>query len=119
MKTNDLSDIKKILMDHENRISIIEGKRAGTKRTTAESKAWYKPGSTIEKVVLLVGEGFFNKTKTLTELIQKLKSKDYHMKASDLTLPMRKIVRNGVLDKTKTTSDGVVSKVWLYVKPRG
>ena len=116
MKIKTINDIQKILIDHEKRISQIE--KPKEKGNPVKSKEWYRPGSTIEKVVLLINEGFFNKTKTITELIAKLKSKDYHMNSSDLTLPMRKIVRKGLLEKTKTNSDNSVSKVWVYVKSK-
>lgn len=110
----NLKQINKILQDHEKRISALE-KRVVSK-SILKAKNWYKPGSTIEKIVILTGEGFFNQPKSLKEIISKLKEKDYHLKASDLTLPLRKVVRKGLLRKTKKMPDGAVSKKWLYVK---
>lgn len=109
-----IEEIKKLLRDHEKRISALENK--GIPKITSKTKKWYKPGSTIEKIVILIEEGFFSKPKSLKDIISKLKTKDYHLEASDLTLPLRKIVRKGLFEKTKDMPDGTVSNKWLYVK---
>ena len=113
-RSKELSKIFKILENHEQRISALEGK----KETNLKSKAkmWYKPGSTIKKIVLLIENGFFNAPHSIGEIISELKTKDYHLKAPDLTLPLRKIVRKGLLARTKKRADGSTSKSWLYVK---
>jgi hypothetical protein len=113
-KERELSKIFKILDDHEKRILALEGKR--TLKPTSKNEKWYNPGSTIEKVVLLIEDGFFNIPRSMGDIVSELKTKDYHMESSDLTLPLRKIVRKGLLRKTKTRSDGSPSKNWLYVK---
>ena len=107
-------EINKILQDHEQRISALENK--GISKKVLGTESWYKPGSTIGKIVALIKEGFFKDPKGLKEIISRLKEKDYHLKASDLTLPLRKMVRKGLLRKTKQLPGGVVSKKWLYVK---
>ncbi|GAH54917.1 unnamed protein product [marine sediment metagenome] len=106
--------IIKILQDHEKRISALE-KRSASK-TILKAKSWYKPGSTIEKIVILIKEGFFNQPKSIKEIISGLKEKDYHLKASGLTLPLRRVVRKGLFRKTKKMASGAVSKKWLYAK---
>ncbi|MBL7060500.1 MAG: hypothetical protein ISS13_01550 [Actinobacteria bacterium] len=100
--------------NHEKRITAIEGKK--TSKSTSKNGKWYKPSSTIEKVVLLAEEGFFNVPRNIGKIVSELKTKDYHLKASDLTLPLRKIVRKGILRRTNTKSDGSSSKNWLYMK---
>jgi hypothetical protein len=111
---SDLGKIIKILQDHEKRITAIEKKNAP--QITLRANSWYKSGSTIEKIVILIREGFFNQPKGLKETISELETRDYRLKASDLTLPLRKVVRKGLLRKTKKRSDGTISKKWLYVK---
>jgi uncharacterized protein (UPF0335 family) len=113
-KENGASKIFKILQDHEKRLAALEGKKFA--KTKEKAKTWYKQGSTIEKIILLIEEGFFNIPHTIKEIIAELKTKDYHMKASDLTLPLRKIVRKGLLKKIKRNADGSPSKNWLYMK---
>lgn len=108
----DLKEINKILQDHERRLSILEKKE----EIVDKKESWYKSGGTADKLVKLISEGFFNKPKNLTEIISELETKDYHLKASDLTLPLRRIVRKGLLRKTKKMADGTISKKWLYVK---
>lgn len=108
----DLKQINKILQDHERRLSILEKKE----KIVAKKGSWYKPGGTVDKLIKLISEGFFDKPKNLTEIISELETKDYHLKASDLTLPLRRVVRKGLLGKTKKMANGVVSKRWLYVK---
>lgn len=107
-------EIRKILENHEKRISTLEGRK--TVKTDKGVKTWYKKGSTIEKIVLLINEGFFNESRSISNIISKLKTKDYHLRAPDLTLPLRKIVRKGLLTRTKKNDDGSLSKNWRYKK---
>ena len=88
------------------------------KPTTKISSAysWYQKGSTIEKIWSLNEESFFDQPKTIKEIVEKLTEKDFHFKASDLTLPLRNIVRNGKLKKTKDLPNGQKSKTWMYTK---
>jgi hypothetical protein len=108
----DIKEINKILQDHERRLSVLENK----KKVVDKKEAWYKPGSTVDKLVKLISEGFFNKPKSIKEIISKLKERDFHLEASDLTLPLRKVVRKNLLEKTKQLGNGGVSKKWLYRK---
>ena len=114
VKARNLNEILKVLKDHENRIRALEGKKKASKMSGA--KTWYRPGSTIDKVMGLVKEGFFKTPRSISEIISELESRDYHLKAPDLTLPLRKIVRKGFLKRTKKKADGSSSKTWLYVK---
>lgn len=109
-----LEDMKMLLKNHENRIAKLESKQKPIARLT--TKSWYNAGSTVEKILSLLDTGFFNSPRTIADIIEELKSKDFHFKASDLTLPLRKIVRKGVLDKTKKKTDGTVSSRWMYKK---
>jgi len=83
---------------------------------TSSVTSWYQKGSTIEKIWSLNEDSFFDQPKTIKEIVGKLREKDYHFKASDLTLPLRNIVRNGKLRKTKDLPNGQKSKNWIYVK---
>lgn|SRR3989344_5166765 len=115
MKRNREQTIKEVnilLQDHEHRITILENK----KKNVNKKESWYKSGSTIDKLAKLIPEGFFNNPKSLKEIIYKLKERDFHLKASDLTLPLRKMVRKGLLKKTKQLPNDTVSKIWLYKK---
>lgn len=78
--------------------------------------SWYQKGSTIEKIWSLNEDNFLDQPKTIKEIVGKLTEKDYHFKASDLTLPLRNIVRNGKLKKTKDLPNGQKSNKWMYVK---
>ena len=108
----DLKEINKILHDHERRLIELENK----KKTVDKKASWYKPGSTIDKLVKLISEGFFNSPKSIKEIISGLKERDFRLNASDLTLPLRRVVRKGLLKKTKQLPGGAVSKKWLYKK---
>jgi len=110
----NLRRIIKTLQDHEKRILALEKK--GAPKIILKTKNWYSSGSTIEKIAILIKENFFNQPRNLTEIISEFKTKDYHLKASDLTLPLRKVVRKGLLIKTKKMLDGALSQKWLYVK---
>ncbi len=112
----ELNKINEVLKDHERRISRLEGTKQN-KRVKDEA-AWYLPGSTIEKIVVLINEGVFDNPKSIKQITSEFENKDYHLKASDLTLPLRKIVRKELLRRTKVKEDGLASKIWLFVKPK-
>lgn len=109
-----LSDILKRLDDHEKRLSAIEGKKSVIK--VEKGKSWYRQGSTSEKVVNLINQGIFDTPYSISSIISELETRDYHLKPADLTLPLRTIVRKGLLKRTKKAADGSISKKWLYVK---
>jgi len=103
--------------DNEKRITGLEAKLYGTTKapksphsTEADSKMWYKPNGTPAKLVGLVNEKFFDTPKTLNEAVVQFEAKDYHFKLSDLTLPVRQLVRHGLLRREKK------GKHWAYVK---
>jgi hypothetical protein len=114
MALNQFQELKKVLDNHERRILALEGK--GEKRVFTGEKKWYKPGSTIERILSLLNEGFFNTPHTIAQIIEEFKTKDYHPTPSDLTLPLRRIVRKGLLKRTRTNSDGSSSKKLMYIK---
>lgn len=109
----EFEKIWKKLGEIENKIS---GKAPPKVKISKKSKTedWYKPGSTIHKIITLIENGAFDKPISISSIVEKLKTMDYHLKSSDLTLPLRKIVRNGLLKKTKDKEDGSKSKNWLY-----
>ena len=110
-------EIKKKFETIEKRLDVLEGKKVSTTKEQKEKEVtWYKKVSTIHKIVILLNESFFDKPKTISEIVEELKSKDYHLKASDLTLPLRRIVRKSLLTRTKKNSDGSETKNWMYVK---
>ncbi len=120
MNNEESSHIEDRIEKLEKRVAILEQKLNSKGKRGAKAKlktnTWYKPGSTIGKIVLLIEEGFFDTPHTMSEIIFELKEKDYHLKPSDLTFPMRRIVRNGLLKRTKKKTDGTLSKKWLYVR---
>jgi hypothetical protein len=102
----------------EKRLDILESKKniIQTEQAEGKDKKGYKKGSTIDRIITLVNEGVFDKPKKITEIIAELKLKDYHLKASDLTLPLRRIVRKNILERTKKYPDNSESKKWMYIK---
>jgi hypothetical protein len=110
-------EIRKRFEENERRLEGLETKLYGTAKspvkeatsTKAESKAWYKPEGTVAKLVGLRSEKFFDEPKTLNDVATKFKAKDYHFKLSDLTLPIRQLVRHGLLRREKKGGK------WAYV----
>jgi hypothetical protein len=107
-------NFKKILEDHERRITALESKEISQEET--QKLDWYRPGSTTDKVVMLVHSGFFKTAQSLSDILNELQRRDYHLQASDLTLPIRRIVRKGLLKKTKELPDGSRIKKWHYIQ---
>jgi hypothetical protein len=110
----NLKEIDKVLQEHEARLAVLEGRKKADIKNKVQS--WYKPGSTIDKIVDLITNRFFDEPRTIGDIISELKTRDFHLKASDLTLPLRKIVRKDMLRKTKKYTNGSSSKKWLYTK---
>ena len=108
-------DIIKMVQDHERRISALENKRAGAlsrghASSAIENKSWYKKDSTIAKLIGLLNEGFFDTHRTLADQVKQFETKDYHFKAADLTLPVRRLVRRNMLKREK------IGGKWAYIK---
>jgi len=111
-------EVRKRFEAIEKRLNILEKKTKKVLDIKQKEKGGlrYKKGSTIHKILTLKEEGFFDNPKTISEIVAELKSKDYHLKAPDLTLPLRRIVRKSILIRTKKNSDGSESKNWMYIK---
>lgn len=102
---------------YEGEIELRKSNFSTKKKSKSVDLTWYKKGSTIEKIIYLIKEGFFDKNRTINDIVNQLKTKDFHLKQSDLTLPLRKIVRKELLKRTKDLPDGAKSKQWTYIKP--
>ncbi|MEM3172917.1 MAG: hypothetical protein QXE82_05195 [Candidatus Nitrosotenuis sp.] len=100
---------------YEGEVDLKKQRTKPQKPDSKGAKNWYRSGSTIEKIITLIEEEFFNQNRTVGDIIKKLKSKDYHFKSPELTLPLRNIVRRGLLEKTKDLPDGTKSKNWTYI----
>jgi len=101
----------------EKRLDAFEGKTTHVHKEQKENNLLeHKEGSTAHKILILKNENFFDKPKSISEIVGELKSKDYHLKASDLTLPLRKIVRKNILIRTKRNPIGSEYKNWMYLQ---
>jgi len=103
-------------INYEGQIELKPGKPAQVGTTEQEESTEFRPGTTAEKIINLFNEGFFEKNRTISDIVNELKSRDYHYKSTDLTLPLRRIVRKQILKKTKELSDEKKSKQWTYVE---
>lgn len=103
---------------YEGEMQLAKNGNVKSAKTKSKStgSTWYKKGSTTEKIIALIDEKFFEQNRTVGDIIEKLKSKDYHFKSSELTMSLRIIVRKELLKKTKDLSDGTKSKQWTYVR---
>lgn len=108
--TDDLGKIYEGMMD------LSDGKNKNIKIRPTDAKLPYKKGSVSDRIMKLINGGFFANNKTINDIIKELKSSDYHYKPADLTNPLRRIVRKGLLKKTKTLLNGTESKKWTFIK---
>ncbi len=88
---------------------------ASTHRESTKSSG-FKKGSVADNLNQLIESGYFDQNRTIRDMIDELKSKDVHYEPSDLTRPLRTLVRSGRLKKTKNLPDGTKSKKWTYIK---
>jgi len=84
-----------------------------------QKKNLIREGSTSNKISELISEGFFDTNRTISDIVAELKTHDYHFKSTGLTLPLRTLVRNKMLKKTKELPDKTTSKHWTYVRKNG
>jgi hypothetical protein len=119
---NDKMKIKITLTDndgtiYEREVELVKKIQANVNQEEFKSNQhWYRSGSTTEKLIKLMEEGFFNENRTIKDIIIKLKSQDYHFEPKDLTMQLRSIVRKELLKKTKELPDGTKLKKWTYIK---
>ena len=106
---------------YEGEFELEKNQKSTSKQTVikSEKKISIKRGSTSDKISSLMDEGFFDTNRTISDIVNELKSHDYHFKSTDLTLPLRTLVRNNMLKKTKELPDKTLSKHWMYVKKNG
>lgn len=74
-----------------------------------------KKGSVADNLNQLIEDEYFDQNRTIRDMIDELKSKDIHYEPSDLTRPLRTLVRSGRLKKTKNLPDGTKSGRWTYI----
>lgn len=105
MTNAELEKIKKLLEDHENRITTLEGtnKRKKMKRTGSKEGAY---GYLLE----LRDDGFFDKPKTLKEIVTELARLGHYYKSTSLTNPLQRLIIQKKLGRI-----GKRGK-WQYVK---
>lgn len=97
--------IKKILDEHEERISKLE-KALGHKKQIKEKKS-PSVASLIEE---FKDEGFFNQPKTLKEIRAELAKNNYHYSITSLTNPLQRLTRQKILGRLLENGK------WAYVK---
>lgn len=92
-----------------------QGKAQLNQNLQTRKKTWYKKGSTTEKIINLIEDGKFDEPMAIHDIIKALQTKDYHMKASDLTPGLRRLVRRNILKRSQPHVDPKPYK-WRYTK---
>lgn len=106
---------------HEGEFELEKNQKSNSKQTVtkSEKKFLIKTGSTTDKISTLIDAEFFDTNRTISDIVNELKSHDFHFKSTDLTLPLRNLVRNNMLKKTKELPNNRLSKYWTYVSRNG
>ncbi|MDH3764575.1 MAG: hypothetical protein OER82_02040 [Nitrosopumilus sp.] len=104
---------------YEGEIQLEKNQKSKIVSKPAQKKGIIRVGSTSDKISELISEEFFDVNRTISDIVTELKTHDYHFKSPALTLPLRTLVRNKMLKKTKDLPDGVKSKHWTYVRKNG
>lgn len=99
----EINEIKKILKDHEKRISILEGK------TTAGKQKSQKLDSIGGLIVELKKDDFFKNPKTFNEIQKELQRRGHYYNRTSLSKPLLSLV------KKKTIGRIGKKKNWKYV----
>jgi hypothetical protein len=111
MKKMEIEELKKMLLDHEERINKLEGKEVDTNITLPlnSSKKGFKGLS--GGIRFLITNKFFDSPKSLNEIIEELKREGYHYSKSGVA---------STLSETFTKSQKVLNRInqegaWMYV----
>lgn len=105
MSEKDFQEIKKILDDHERRISNLENPLISKKKMATNAKT-----TIIDRFSHLKDEGFFDQPKFMPEIIKRFAEEGYHYPPSSLTAPLQRAVRQRILGRLKKENK------WGYVK---
>lgn len=103
---DELTEIKRKLVDHEKRIKKLEG----PDKVIKKKKTTKKKESILDRLSRLKSQGFFNQPKFVNEIVEKLATEGYHYPPQSLTWSLQKAVRDGLLGRIKK------EKKWAYCK---
>lgn len=104
---SDIAELKKILADHEKRISVLEKDIDSTPKVKRQ-----KSGKTsiMDLLIELKGDGFFNKPQFRNNIVQKLEESGNIYGGDSLNFPLRQALKSRMLGRKK------INGKWGYVK---
>lgn len=105
MLEDEIKVLKLKLENHEKRIIKLEIPDKNEKKKTIKKKE-----SISDRLSRLKLQGFFDKPKFTTEIVQKLATVGYHYPPESLTAPLQRAVRAGELGRIKKENK------WAYCK---
>jgi hypothetical protein len=105
--TDEISQLKKVLAEHEERIIKLE---RAIHATSAKPKTIQVKRSIFGRLIALKSEHFFDDPRTLREIVEKLAEQSYHYPPQSLTEPLQRAVRTGELGRVKKEG------LWAYCK---
>ena len=104
---DEISQLKKMLTDHEERITKLEQAMLAT---SGEPRITHAKSSIFGRLIALKSERFFDDLRTLREIVKKLAEQSYHYPPQSLTEPLQRAVRTGELGRVKKEG------LWAYCK---
>jgi len=102
---DEISEIKKKLVELEKRIKNLESPGKTTKKKGDRKKL-----SISDRLSKLKTQGFFDQPKLTNEIVAKLATEGFHYPHSSLTWPLQNAVRIGELGRVKKQGK------WAYCK---
>jgi hypothetical protein len=103
---SEIEELRKILKDHEKRISKLESLQITSKPAEKQKP---KTRKTVADLLLeLKNEGFFKQPKNLSSIVDRLAQKNYKVSFGDLTRPLARLVRSDILQREK------IEGKWAY-----
>ena len=100
-------EIRRILRNHEERISHLEKLAEKKPRVISKTKG------TEDLILDLIQEGFFSEDKTISQIREALHEKGRIVKRTDMPVYLLKLIRNGKLKRTRKTIEK--RKTWVYL----
>lgn len=107
-----LDDLLKSSRDDEEPVSPVQGRSKSRVKKTRESLRGSKRGGPTQYIQELIGDGFFKKPKTISEVKAELGNRGHHIAITGLSTPLIRLCKAKVLRRHKGENNTFLYSPW-------
>jgi hypothetical protein len=104
---SEINELKKVLVDHEKRISILEKSRNSTHKLQKHDT---EKKSIMDLILEVKGEGFFDKPRFHGDILNKFEEMGHIYDSKSISSPLSRALKSRILGRKK------INGKWGYVK---